>query len=110
LRIVGNITLIRDSRSDNPVRSFVNQTFEIRDESVTAQLGKDGRLSVTRHPKNITWHGGKAAVLKGVTHVRIVSHGQLLIDDAVNPDCGKPRAVTGGISFDVEADGVEPWP
>jgi hypothetical protein len=108
LRIVGNITLIVGSRSDNSVRSFTNQTFEIRHESLTAQLGKDGRLSVTRHPKNITWHGGKTSLLKGVTRVQIVSHGQLFIDETLTTEVGKPRAVPGGISFDLEADVGEP--
>jgi hypothetical protein len=104
LRIVGNITLIRGPRSDNSVGSFINQTFEIRDESLTAQLDKDGRLSVTRHPKNVTWHGGKTSILKGVTRVQIVSHGQMLLDKALTADCGKPKAFPGGISFDVAAD------
>jgi len=107
LRVVANITLIIGSKSDSAVRPFIDQTLEIRDESLTARLGKDGRLSVTRHPKNITWHGGRASILKGVTRVQIVSHGQMLIDEALNTDCRRPKAVPGGISFDTQAGGGE---
>jgi hypothetical protein len=63
---------------------------------------------VTRHPKNVTWHGGKASILKGVTRVQIVSHGRMLLDEALTTDSGKPKAVPGGISFDIEADIGEP--
>jgi hypothetical protein len=86
----------------------MDQTFEIRDESLTAKLGKDGRLSVTRYPKSVTWQGGKTSILKGVTHVQIVSQGQMLIDEALTAECGKPKAVPGGVSFDIEAAMGEP--
>lgn len=93
MKIVGNIILINDSTGEGAVGSFVNQKFEIREETKTARLDKHGRLSVIEHPKNITWYGGRTSVLKGVTQVQIVGQELVLID--------RPRSVPGGVSFNV---------
>jgi len=100
-RVVGNIRLMENWISANPDATFKNQTFEIREEIKTARIGIDGRLSVTSSPKNVTWYGGSAADLRNVVHVKIVSHGVILVDDALSTQNGRPREVPGGVSFDV---------
>jgi hypothetical protein len=42
--------------------------------------------------------------LTGITHVKIVSQGQVLINAALNTFHGQPKAVSGGVSFNVLAD------
>jgi hypothetical protein len=101
VRTVGNIRLMEGWTSNNPDATFTNQTFEIRQETKTAHLGIDGRLLITCCPTNVTWYGGKAADFEHIVHVKIVSRGVVLIDDAVCTRRGLPREVPGGVSFDV---------
>jgi hypothetical protein len=100
-RFIGNIRLMEGWTSDNPDVTFKNQSFEIRQEPKAARIGIDGRLYVTCSPKNVTWYGGNAADLKDVVHVKIVSHGAILVDDALCTQNGQPKEVPGGVSFDV---------
>jgi hypothetical protein len=101
VRIVGNIRLMEGWTSNNPDVTFKNQTFEIRQETRAARIGIDGRLSVTCSPKNITWYGGNPADLERVVHVKIVSRGAILVDDAICTQNGQPKEVPGGVSFEV---------
>jgi hypothetical protein len=100
IRIVGDITLMEGWTSDNPDRTFANQAFEIREETKSSRLGRDGRLSVAWRPMNVTWYGGKAEYLQNVTHVRIVTRGYVLIDEPLDTRHGC-SIVPGGTSFDV---------
>ena len=101
LRIVGDITLMEGWTSDNPDRTFTNQTFEIREQTKSSRLGRDARLIVTCRPMNVTWYGGKAEYLQDVAHVRIVTRGYVLIDEPLDTQHGCSKAVPGGTSFDV---------
>jgi hypothetical protein len=101
LRVVGDITLMEGWTSDNPDRTFTNQAFEIREETKSSRLGRDGRLIVTYCPMSVTWYGGRAEYLQDVTHVRIVTHGYVLIDESLDTRHGRSKAVPGGASFDV---------
>jgi hypothetical protein len=102
-RVLGNIRLMENWISANPDVTFKNQTFEIRQEIKTARIGIDGCLFVTSSPKNVTWYGGSTADLENVVHVKIVSHGVILVDDALSSQNGRPKDVPGGVSFDVVA-------
>jgi hypothetical protein len=102
LRVVGNIRLMEGWTSNNPDITYRNQTFEIRQERRAARIGTDGRLSVTCSPKSVTWYGGSVAALENVVHVKIVSHGVILIDDALCTQNGQPKDVPGGVSFEVK--------
>lgn len=106
LRIVGDITLMEGWTSDNPDRTFTNQAFEIREETKSSRLGRDGRLIVTCRPMNVTWYGGKAEYLLDVTHVRIVARGHVMIDESLDTRHGRSKAVPGGMSFDVNSIGI----
>ena len=101
VRIVGSIRLMESWTSNNPDVVIKNQTFEIRQETRAARIGIDGRLSVTCSPKNIKWYGGNAADLEHVVHVKIVSHGVIMIDDALCTQNGVPKEMPGGVSFEV---------
>jgi len=101
VRIVGDITLMEGWTSDNPDRTFTNQAFEIREETKSSRLGRDGRLIVTCRPMNVTWYGGKTEYLQNITHVRIVTRGHVLVDDSLDTQRARSKAVTGGTSFDV---------
>jgi hypothetical protein len=101
LRIVGDITLMEGWTSDNPDRTFTNQAFEIREQTKSSRLGRDGRLIVTCRPMNVTWYGGRAEYLHDVTHVRIVTLGHVLIDESLDTRRARSKAVPGGTSFDV---------
>jgi hypothetical protein len=101
LRIVGDITLMEGWTSDNPDRTFTNQAFEIREETKSSRLGRDGRLIVTYCPMNVTWYGGRAEYLQDVTHVRILTSGYVLIDESLDTRHGRSKAVPGGTSFDL---------
>ena len=101
VRIVGDITLMAGWTSDNPDRTFTNQTIEIREETKSSRLGRDGRLIVTVYPMNVTWYGGKAEYLREVARVRIVARGYVLIDESLDTQHGHSKAVPGGMSFDV---------
>jgi hypothetical protein len=101
LRIVGDITLMEGWTSDNPDRIFTNQAFEIRAETKSSRLGRDGHLIVTCRPMNVTWYGGKAEHLQDVTHVRIVTRGCVLIDETLDTRHGPSKVVPGGTSFDL---------
>jgi hypothetical protein len=100
-KIIGNIRLMEGWTSNNPDVIFKNQTFVIRQESRTARIGIDGRLSVTCSPKTIMWYGGNAADLEHVVHVKIVSRGVILVDDALCTHSGPPKEVPGCVSFEV---------
>ena len=95
VRIVGDITLMEAWTSDNPDRAFTNQTFEIREETKSSRLGRDGRLIVTCRPMNVTWYGGKAEYLRNVARVRIVACGYVLIDEPLDTQQGRSMAVPG---------------
>jgi hypothetical protein len=101
VKVAGNIRLMEAWTSNNPDVIFKNQTFEIREESRAARIGVDGRLCVTCSPKTITWYGGNAALLEQVVHVKIVSRGVILVDDALCTQNGPPKEVPGGVSFEV---------
>jgi hypothetical protein len=101
VRIVGTITLMEGWFSNNPDRTFINQQLEIRAQTKSSRLGRDGRLSVTCQPMTITWYGGKAEDLKDVSRIRVESYGRVLIDDTLDTLYGQPKAAPGGISFNV---------
>jgi hypothetical protein len=104
MTIKGDITLIEMSTAGNPDKLFSNQTVEIESEAPTKRQGVDGFVSVGNHPTKITWLGGTPSDLTGITHVKIVSQGQVLINAALNTFHGQPKAVSGGVSFNVLAD------
>ena len=95
VRIVGDITLMEAWTSNNPDRTFTNQTFEIREETKSSRLGRDGRLIVTCRPMNVTWYGGKAEYLQDVARVRIVACGYVLIDEPLDTQQGRSMAAPG---------------
>jgi hypothetical protein len=101
VRIVGDITLMEGWTSDNPDRTFTNQAFEIREQIKSSRLGRDGQLIVTCRPMNVTWYGGKAEYLRNITHVRIVTRGYVLVDEPLDTQYARSKAVPGGTSFDV---------
>jgi hypothetical protein len=100
MKLIGNITLSGGPGADGPDRSFIHQTLEIRAETRTSRLELDGKLSVARCPGKVTWYGGSPSFFTGVTHIRIVSNGMLLIDVAVDSR-QPPSLVSGGVSFEV---------
>jgi hypothetical protein len=100
-RIVGNIRLMEAWTSNNPDVTFTNQTFEIREQTKAARLGIDGRLSITNRPKHVTWYGGNATDFEHIVHIKIVSRGVVLVDEALSTQYGQPKEVPGGVSFDV---------
>jgi hypothetical protein len=102
MRVVGNIRLMEGWTSNNPDITYKSQTLEIRQERRAARIGTDGRLSVTCSPKTITWYGGSVTDLEHVVHVKIVSHGVILVDDALYTQNGPPKVVPGGVSFEVK--------
>lgn len=101
VRIVGNITLMEEWWSNNPDKTFIDQQLEIRAQTKSSQLGRDGRLSVTCRPMNVTWYGGNMDDLKDVSRIRVESRGYVVVDDTLNTLYGQPKAAPGGISFDV---------
>jgi len=101
VRIVGDITLMEEWCSNNPDKTFMNQELEIRAQTKSSRLGRDGRLSVTCQPMKVIWYGGRLDYLQNVAHIRVESHGRVLIDDALNTLYGLPKAAPGGISFEV---------
>jgi hypothetical protein len=101
MRIVGNITLSAGPDSDDPDQYFIHQTLEIRAETRTSRLELDGKLSIARSPRNVTWFGGSLDFLAGATHIKIVSHGMILIDADLGMRGSQSWAVPGGVSFDV---------
>jgi hypothetical protein len=101
VRIVGDITLMEGWTSDNPDRTFTNQSFEIREQTKSSRLGRDGHLIVTCRPMNVTWYGGKSEYLRNITHVRIATRGRVLVDESLDTQRARSKAVPGGTSFDV---------
>jgi hypothetical protein len=87
--------------SDNPDRTFTNQSFEIREQTKSSRLGRDGHLIVTCCPMNVTWYGGKSEYLRNITHVRILTRGRVLVDESLDTQSARSKAVPGGTSFDV---------
>ena len=104
-RAVGDITLMESWTSLNPDRYFARQLFEIRAEIKTARLERDGRLSVTSRPMNITWYGHCAQDLHGIVQIKIVSGGHVLVNGALSLQQKQPVEVAGGVCFDMVADG-----
>jgi hypothetical protein len=100
MKLIGNITLSTGPDTGGPDKSFIHQTLEIRAETRTSRLELDGKLSVARCPGNVTWYGGSPNFFAGVTHIKIVSNGSVLIDVAVDVH-RQPSLVPGGVSFDV---------
>jgi hypothetical protein len=100
MKLIGNITLSSGPDSDKPDRCFIHQTLEIRGETRTSRLELDGKLSIARCPKNVIWHGGSLDFLAGARHIKIVSHGLILIDEVLDND-SQPWSVPDGVRFDV---------
>jgi hypothetical protein len=105
MKVVGDISLFASTDCEMPEQRFQDQLLDIQPEARSARITKDGRLVVTSHPRNITWHGGRAAFLQDVAHVRIVCAGGTVVDDDLTPD--KPRSIAEGISFEVRAAEIE---
>jgi hypothetical protein len=101
VRIVGNIRLMEGWTSDNPDVIFKNQSFEIRQGRRAARIGIDGRLRVSCSPTIVTWYGGTPADLERIVHIKIVSQGVILIDDALCTQNGRHKEVPGGVGFEV---------
>jgi hypothetical protein len=70
----------------------------------TSRLERNGRLCVTCRPMNITWYGGRSEDLKGVTHIRIVTDDDVVVDEALNTWRSQPEEVADGVSFEVMAE------
>jgi hypothetical protein len=100
MKLIGHITLSDGLDTGSTDRSFIHQTIQIAAETRTSRLGLDGKLHVARIPRNVTWYGGDPIFFAGVTRVRIVSHGLVLIDEAVDTQ-RQPWSVPGGVSFNV---------
>lgn len=100
----GDITLMEGWTSINPDRTFTNQRFDLRLAIKASRLERDGRLSVTCSPMNVTWYGGRCEDLKGVTRVRIVSGDYVLVDEAFASLRGHPKIESLGVSFDVTTE------
>jgi hypothetical protein len=98
MKMIGHITLSGGLDTGNPDRSFIHQTLEVAAETRTSRLGLDGKLHVARTPRNVTWYGGSPALFDGITRIKIVSDGQVLIDEAVDT-LQQPWSVPGGVSF-----------
>jgi hypothetical protein len=100
MKLIGHITLSDGPDTGNPDKSFIHQTLEIDSETRTSRLGLDGKLYVARCPRNVTWYGGSPAFFAGVTRIKIVSDGRVLLDEAVDTR-QQPWSVPGGVSFKV---------
>jgi hypothetical protein len=100
MKLIGHITLSDGLDTGKPDRSFIHQTLEIDAETRTSRLGLDGKLHIARSPGNVTWYGGSAALFAGVTRIKIVSNGLVLIDEAVDTR-QQPWSVPGGVRFHV---------
>jgi hypothetical protein len=104
IRIVADAVLTEGWTSINPDRTFPNQRFDIRQEVKTSRLERDGRLSVSCRPMRVTWVEGKPEDLKGVTRVKLVRDGIVLIDKALIAPCEAPQEALRGVSFDLAAE------
>jgi hypothetical protein len=102
--IKGDITLIELSTAGNPNKVFPDQTLTIESEAPIRRQGVDGFVSVGNQPTEIIWFGGTPGDFVGITHVKIVSQGEVLIEASLNTFHGQPKAVSGGVSFNVLAD------
>jgi hypothetical protein len=100
MKLIGHITLSEGLDTGNPDRSFIHQTLEIDAETRTSRLGLDGKLYIARCPKNVTWYGGSPAFFAGVTRIKIVSDGLVLIDEAVDTR-RQLWSVPGGVRFNL---------
>jgi hypothetical protein len=103
MTIEGDVTLVEMSTAGNPRKVFRNQKMRIEFEAPTKRQGVDCFVSVGNHPTKIIWFGGAPDDLIGITHVTIVSHGQVVIDASLNTFHGQPKAIAGGVSFYVLA-------
>ncbi len=101
MKIVADVMLIERSTARNSDRPFRGQTLEIVEQAPTVIQSVDGLVSVANHPTRIIWHGGSPKDLSGITDIRIESKGRTLIEASLNTHYGPPRAVSGGVSFDV---------
>jgi hypothetical protein len=106
MKVIGHITLSDALDSGNPDRCFIHQTLVIRAETRTSRFGLDGKLSIARCPRNVTWYGGSLDFLAGVSRIRIVADGRLLMDEALDTR-QQPQPIPGGVSFDVAV--LAPW-
>jgi hypothetical protein len=94
------LTLIEKSNRQKEPKAFPDQRVDIDFGETTYHRSVDGPVSHARHPTRIFWHGGKRAMLDGVTHVRIVARGgDVLIDDWEFPTNRVPRDIDSGLEF-----------
>jgi hypothetical protein len=98
MKYTGDITLIESSTAGNPDKFFANQTVRIEREPDTIRMSADGIESRGSHPTTVTWYGGTVDALDDITHVSIISKGQVLIDAPVNRNRGRPSAINEGAS------------
>jgi hypothetical protein len=99
LMITGDITLIENSTAGNAPRTFTKQKIEIEGEPPTVKISADGYESIGHHPTKITWYGGTVEDVDGITDVKIVSQGRVVIDGAFNTFVHQPHAISGGVVF-----------
>lgn len=101
VRVVGDLTLMEAWASINPDRRIARQAMEIRQETRTSRLERDGSLSVTCQPMRVTWFGGSIAQLVDVERIKIVSRGVLLIELPLCPSPGSVSEIAGGVTLDL---------
>ena len=100
MKLIGHITLSDGLDTGNPDKSFIHQTLQIDPQPCTSRLGLDGKLYIARCPRIVTWYGGRPAFFAGVTRIKIVSDGLVVIDEAVDTR-QQLWPVPGGVSFNV---------
>lgn len=101
MTITADITLIARSTAGFPDKQFTGQEIEISADPPSTPMSVDGHMSVANHPATIIWYGGDMDKLAGITHVKIVARGLVLINAPLTTHNQVPKAISGGVSFDV---------
>ncbi len=97
------ITITEDSLGPmglHAQRVFANQRIDVSGGGVTHVVSADGFPTHGNHPWKIVWAGGTAALLRGVTDVRMIDGGgAVVVDGEMNTHYGTPTDVAGGVEF-----------
>jgi hypothetical protein len=81
MKRVVTVILTENLTAGNRTKVFPDQTVEIMTEEMAIAHREDGRITIVRHPSEVTWLGGTVAATTNITDVQLVAdNGAVLID------------------------------
>src|SRR5690242_9982827 len=97
-----NATIVTVNSARSSPTVYHDQTIQIESRRDPHSRPADAQREPAMYSFAVRWHGGQAADLAGVSHIRIEAGGAVLAEGVLNPAFGPPWSVSNGIQFLIE--------